>query len=98
MLAQVSDDDEVIVVDDFSTDDTGAVAAGFNVKVVRLSRHLGISAARNRGVDLTTAPVLFFYDSDVVLAPGALSPAKATMIRPELGPLIASSPAHPASP
>src|SRR5260370_23917239 len=90
MLAQVSDDDEVIVVDDFSTDDTGAVAAGFNVKVTRLSRHKGISAARNRGVELTTAPILFFYDSDVVLAPGALARAKATMMRPEVGALIGS--------
>jgi glycosyltransferase involved in cell wall biosynthesis len=98
LLAQVSDDDEVIVVDDFSTDDTGAVAATFNVKVVRLSSHGGISAARNRGVELTNAPVLFFYDSDVVLAPGALARAKATMMRPEVGALIGSYDDDPDAP
>src|ERR1700687_3164584 len=65
LLAQTSNDDEVIVVDDFSTDNTGEVAARFNVKVVRLSRHMGISAARNRGVELTHAPLLFFYDSEL---------------------------------
>src|SRR6266849_6064933 len=98
LLAQVSYDDEVIVVDDFSTDDTGDVAARFNVKVVRLSRHLGISAARNRGVELTNAPVLFFYDADVVLAPGALARAKAAMMRPEVGALIGSYDDDPAAP
>jgi glycosyltransferase involved in cell wall biosynthesis len=98
LLLQISDDDEVIVVDDFSTDNTGAVAASFNVKVVRLSRHSGISAARNRGVELTDAPLLFFYDSDVVLAPGALAAAKATMMRPGVGALIGSYDDDPDAP
>jgi glycosyltransferase involved in cell wall biosynthesis len=98
LLAQISDDDEVIVVDDFSTDNTGEVAARFNVKVTRLSRHMGISAARNRGVELTQAAVLFFYDSDVVLAPGALARAKAAMMRPEVGALIGSYDDDPDAP
>jgi glycosyltransferase involved in cell wall biosynthesis len=98
LLAQVSADDEVIVVDDFSTDNTSEVAARFNVKVTRQPRHLGISAARNRGVELTDAPVLFFYDSDVVLAPGALARARATMIRPEVGALIGSYDDDPDAP
>jgi glycosyltransferase involved in cell wall biosynthesis len=98
LLAQLSPDDEVIVVDDFSTDNTGEVAAGFNVKVVRLPRHMGISAARNRGVELTGAPLLFFLDSDVVLAPGALARARATMMRPEVGALIGSYDDDPDAP
>src|SRR5579864_5376533 len=98
LLAQLSPDDEVILVDDFSTDNTGEVAAGFNVKVVRLPRHMGISAARNRGVELTDAPLLFFYDSDVVLAPGALARARATMMRPEVGALIGSYDDDPDAP
>jgi len=98
MLAQVSDDDEVIVVDDYSTDDTAEVAARFNVKVSRQPRHLGISAARNRGAELTHAPLLFFYDSDVVLAPGALARARAVMMRPEVGALIGSYDDDPDAP
>jgi len=98
LLEQVSADDEVIVVDDFSTDDTGEVAARFDVKVVRLARHMGISAARNRGVELTNAPVLFFYDADVVLAPGALARARAGMMRPEVGALIGSYDDDPDAP
>jgi glycosyltransferase involved in cell wall biosynthesis len=98
LLAQISDDDEVIVVDDYSTDDTAEVAARFNVKVSRLPRHLGISAARNRGVELTEAPLLFFYDSDVVLAPGALARARDGMMRPEVGALIGSYDDDPDAP
>jgi len=98
LLAQLSPDVEVIVVDDFSTDNTGEVAADFNVKVVRLPRHMGISAARNRGVELTDAPLLFFLDSDVVLAPGALARARATMMRPEVGALIGSYDDDPDAP
>jgi glycosyltransferase involved in cell wall biosynthesis len=98
LLAQTSDDDEVIVVDDYSTDNTAEVAARFNVKVCRQPRHLGISAARNRGVELTKAPVLFFYDSDVVLAPGALARARGVMMRPEVGALIGSYDDDPDAP
>ncbi len=91
MLAQISGDDEVIVVDDYSTDDTSEVAARFNVKVLKLPRHMGTSAARNRGAEETRAPLLFFYDADVVLAPGALAYAKATMgRRPEVGAMFGS--------
>lgn len=98
LLAQVSDDDEVVVVDDCSTDDTCEVVARFNVKLVKQPRHMGISAARNRGVELTQAPLLFFYDADVVLAPGALARAREIMLRPDVGALIGSYDDDPAAP
>src|SRR5216683_537537 len=86
------------LLEQVSADDTGEVAARFDVKVVRLARHMGISAARNRGVELTNAPVLFFYDADVVLAPGALARARAGMMRPEVGALIGSYDDDPDAP
>lgn len=98
MFAQISADDEVIVVDDYSTDDTCEVAAGFNVKLIKLPRHMGSAAARNRGVEQTQAPLLFFYDADVLLAPGALARAKAIMGRPEVGAAIGSYDDDPAAP
>jgi GT2 family glycosyltransferase len=98
LFAQISADDEVVVVDDFSTDDTCDVAARFNVKLIKLPRHMGASAARNRGVELTHAPLLFFCDADVVLAPGALARAKAIMSHPEVGALIGSYDDDPAAP
>ncbi len=98
LFAQLSADDEVIVVDDYSTDHTCEIAARFKVKLLKLLRHMGASAARNRGVELTRAPLLFFYDADVVLAPGALARAKAIMSRPEVGALIGSYDDDPAAP
>ncbi len=97
MFAQISAEDEVIVVDDCSTDDTCKVAARFNVKLIKLPRHMGPSVARNRGVELTRAPLLFFYDADVVLAPGALARAKAVMARPDVGAMIGSYDDDPAA-
>jgi len=97
IFAQITADDEVIVVDDYSTDDTCEVAARFKVKLIKLPRHMGTSAARNRGAELTRAPLLFFYDADVVLAPGALARAKAIMSRPEVGAVIGSYDDDPAA-
>ena len=51
---------EIIVVDDASTDDTGAVASRFGVQVVRLERNSGAGAARNRGAMQATGDVLLF--------------------------------------
>ena len=98
LFAQISDDDEVIVVDDYSTDDTCEVAGRYNLKLVKLRRHMGISAARNRGAEQTRAPLLFFHDADVVLAAGALARAKQTMSRSEVGAMFGSYDDDPAAP
>jgi len=98
LFAQISADDEVIVVDDYSTDDACEVAARFSVRLIKLPRHMGASAARNRGVQLSRAPLLFFYDADVVLAPGALARANAIMSRPEVGAVLGSYDDDPAAP
>src|SRR5712692_5943796 len=97
LIAQISDDQEVIVVDDCSTDDTCEIAARFDLKLVKLPGHAGPSAARNRGAELTCAPLLFFLDADVVLAPGALARAEKTMMRPEVGAVIGSYDDDPAA-
>jgi GT2 family glycosyltransferase len=60
---------EVIVVDDASTDDTGAVAAAMGVRVLRLTNNSGPGAARNYGARHARGDVLLFVDADVVVAP-----------------------------
>lgn len=90
LTAQASEDTEVIVVDDCSTDNTYEIAARYHVRLVRLPRHLGVSAARNRGAELARAPVLFFVDADVVLAEGALDRARTAMLRRDVGAVIGS--------
>ena len=62
-------DDEVIVVDDASTDESPAVAAALGARVLRLERRAGPAAARNRGAEAARGQHLFFVDADVVVHP-----------------------------
>jgi glycosyltransferase involved in cell wall biosynthesis len=62
--------EEVIVVDDGSTDDTAAVATEHGVRVIRMSAPTYAGGARNRGWDESTGDVVVFLDSDAVPAPG----------------------------
>ena len=67
---------ELVVIDDGS-DDPAALAAldrvrADGVRVVR-QENRGLSGARMRGIEETTAPFIFTLDSDDVLASGALA-------------------------
>lgn len=57
--------DEVIVVDDGSTDDTGQVATRAGARVVRLERNRGKAAALGVGVRAARQDVIMFLDADV---------------------------------
>jgi succinoglycan biosynthesis protein ExoU len=67
----------VIVVDDGSTDDTGARARqcdleGKRVIVERLHSNLGPAAARNVAIGISTAPWLAILDADDFFLPGRI--------------------------
>ncbi|UCG72782.1 MAG: glycosyltransferase [Chromatiales bacterium] len=63
--------DEVIVVDDGSTDDSAQSAADFGFRTIRLdSGPNGPAMARNHGVAASSDPdILLFIDADVVVGP-----------------------------
>ncbi|TCJ24391.1 glycosyltransferase family 2 protein [Nocardioides jejuensis] len=84
ILGQKVRDIEVILVDDGSTDGSLAIAerrAARDDRVVvhRHRANAGLSAARNTGVTLATAPYLTFVDSDDTLPRDAWSGALATL-------------------
>lgn len=76
-LSQTQVLDEIIVIDDGSTDSTQAVVGRFsNVLLLRNEVNQGKGLAMQRGVDATQADILFFCDADVV----GLTPAIVTQI------------------
>lgn len=68
VLAQTSDDFELLVVDDGSTDGTGKIADDFAEKDSRVlvihRNNGGAAAARNSGLDLAKGEFVAFLDSD----------------------------------
>jgi glycosyltransferase involved in cell wall biosynthesis len=68
--------DEVIVVDDGSTDDTAARARELGVRVISLPHNGGKARAMSRGVRSAKCDVVFFCDADVT----GLTPERITRI------------------
>ena len=66
VLAAIGPDDEIIVVDDGSTDDTVARLSAFADTRIRIvfSPHRGAGTARNHGIAAATKPLVAFLDSD----------------------------------
>ena len=79
-VAECEPGDEVIVVDDGSTDDTEAIVREWGPPVRYLrAAHGGAGAARNAGVRAATGDLVAFLDSDDVWVSGKLSWQRAVM-------------------
>ena len=74
---------EVVVVDDCSTDGSVEIIARHPCRLIRLTKHAGASAARNKGAENSRGDLLFFTDADCLIREDALSLAdKASAAEP----------------
>jgi GT2 family glycosyltransferase len=67
--AQTHPFNEIILVDNGSTDDSASVAQRHGATVLRLGANLGFAAAVNRGIAATNADWIAILNNDVTLAP-----------------------------
>ncbi len=77
ILGQTYEDWELILVDDGSTDDTGALCEDFakrdhRVRVLHQS-NMGLGGARNAGIEAARGDYLWFYDVDDEVCPNLLA-------------------------
>lgn len=94
VLAQDFGDFELLAVDDGSTDSSAEIIGSLadpRVRLIRMERNAGASAARNRGIREASAPIICFLDSDDAYLPHKLS----TVVQrfrdePDLGVLVDS--------
>ncbi len=74
---------EVIVVDDGSTDGTGAAASSLGARVVASADRSGPAAARNLGAHHAKGDILWFVDSDVAARRDAVQHIQHAMADPD---------------
>ncbi|MCL2629699.1 MAG: glycosyltransferase [Alphaproteobacteria bacterium] len=74
LIAQTLQDIEIILIDDCSTDNSLRIAEDYalrdpRIKIIRQSRNMGPSAARNIGISQSSAPYIMFCDPDDFVQP-----------------------------
>lgn len=76
VLNQTTKVDEIIVIDDGSTDNTVQVLETYSTQIKYIfQNNLGVSAARNAGIKLATSKYIAFLDHDDLYLPNKIADA-----------------------
>jgi N-acetylglucosaminyl-diphospho-decaprenol L-rhamnosyltransferase len=80
VAAQLRDDDELIVVDNASSDGTAEVARAHapSARVIEMERNCGFGGACAAGVEASAAPLILFLNPDAAPAPGSIEALRQT--------------------
>lgn len=81
-LQSVKTVDEIIVVDDNSTDNTNAIAKSFSAKIL-VKKLVGFSSQRNFGFQASHSSWVLFLDSDEIVPPALLQQIKLAITQSE---------------
>ena len=89
--------DEVIVVDDSSTDESSHITCQLNARLLRLTDGpKGPAAARNRGAEVACGDILVFVDADIVVHSQTFEKINEIMVvHPDLAAVFGSYDDHP---
>lgn len=69
LIKQISEDDEILLIDDGSTDDSKSICSGYmsthkNIRYFNTKYHAGPSATRNLGISQVQGNYIIFIDAD----------------------------------
>ena len=64
---------EVLIIDDFSSDNSVEIAKKYPVKIISLDNNYGAAIARNKGAEKARGEILVFTDTDVIIERTCLS-------------------------
>lgn len=97
VLTQLDAGDEVIIVDDGSSDGTLEIAKGFadrRIVVVAHDCRKGAGAARNTGMAKAAGEVIHFLDADDLWPPGRMDAVRAALVQHPEGSLFTGVVVH----
>lgn len=93
ILAQLGVDDELVVVDDASSDGTVALLESMSdprIRLVQNPQNLGVNSTFERAISLAQGKVIFLSDQDDIWRPGRLAQMRAALVDADAGLVVSN--------